>query len=129
QVWSDLPLSILIVLGGLQTVDQSHLDAALVDGASGWARARHVVLPLIAPQIVISTIWLSFSCFTSLATILAMTGGGPGTATQTLTMEMYSTAFSALDYQAAMTIAVVLLVINALFSLVVLKVGGRYGSR
>lgn len=127
QVWSDLPLSILIVLGGLQTVDQSHLDAALVDGASGWSRARHVVLPLIAPQIVVSTIWLSFSCFTSLATILAMTGGGPGTATQTLTMEMYSTAFSDLDYHSAMAIAVILLFINAFFSLVILRIGGRFG--
>jgi multiple sugar transport system permease protein len=126
QVWSDMPLSVLLILGGLQTIDQSQLDAALVDGATGWTRARYVSLPLIAPQLVLSTLWLSYTSFTTLGVILALTGGGPGTATQTLTMEMYSTAFRALDFQKALAIAVILLVCNAVLSAFYLRLARRY---
>jgi multiple sugar transport system permease protein len=128
QVWTDLPLSILIVLAGLQTIDQAHLDAALVDGASGWKRAWHITLPLISPQLALSTVWLSYSCLTSLGTILALTGGGPGTATQTLPLQMYSTAFKQLDMYQALAIANVILLLNALLTVVYLGIAKRYGS-
>lgn len=126
QVWSDIPLSVLLILGGLQTIDHSLLDASLVDGATGWNRARFVSLPLITPQLVLSTLWLSYTSFTTLGVILALTGGGPGTATQTLTLEMYDTAFRALDFQKALAIAVILLVCNALLSLFYLRLARRY---
>jgi ABC-type sugar transport system permease subunit len=126
QVWSDIPLSVLLILGGLQTIDQSLLDASLVDGATGWSRARFVSLPLIAPQLVLSTLWLSYTSFTTLGVILALTGGGPGTATQTLTLEMYDTAFRALDFQKALAIAVLLLVFNAIISTFYLRIARRY---
>ena len=88
QVWTDLPLTILLLLGGLMTIDKTYLDASLVDGATGWTRARYVVIPLLAPQILISTIWLSYSTLTGLGVVLALTGGGPLKATQTMAMEM-----------------------------------------
>ena len=128
QVWTDLPLSILIVLAGLQTIDQAHLDAALVDGASGWKRAWHITLPLISPQLALSTVWLSYSCLTSFGVILALTGGGPGTSTQTLPLQMYATAFKQLDLNQALAIANIILVLNALLTLVYLRVAKRYGS-
>lgn len=63
-----------------------HLDAARVDGATGLNRARYVSIPLIAPQIAISVIWQSYSVLTGLGVVLALTGGGPLKATQTLPM-------------------------------------------
>jgi ABC-type sugar transport system permease subunit len=128
QVWTDLPLSILVILAGLQTIDQAHLDAALVDGASGWKRAWYVTLPLISPQLALSTVWLSYSCLTSFGVILALTGGGPGTSTQTLPLQMYSTAFKQLDLNQALAIANIILVLNALLTLVYLRIAKRYGS-
>jgi multiple sugar transport system permease protein len=126
QVWSDAPLSVLLVLGGLQTIDKALMDAAVVDGATGWKRARLVSLPLIAPQLVLSTLWLSYTSFTTLGVILALTGGGPGTATRTLTMEMYSTAFRGLDFYGAMAIAVILLLCNVVLSAFYLRLARRY---
>ena len=126
QVWSDLPLSILVLLGGLQTIDAAHMDAALVDGASGWTRARYITLPLIAPQIVLSLVWLSYTCLTALGVILALTGGGPGTATQTLPMEMYTSAFRRLDMNQALAIANIILLLNAVLALLYIAVGRRY---
>lgn len=128
QVWTDLPLSILVILGGLQTINTEHLDAALVDGATGWTRARYISLPLIAPQLALSTIWLSYACLTSLSVILALTGGGPGTATQTLPMEMYTAAFRRLDMPYALALGNIILILNGLLTLFYFSLARRYGS-
>lgn len=126
QVWTDLPLTILLLLGGLMTVDKSYLDASLVDGATGWTRARHITIPLLAPQILISVIWLSYSTLTGLGVVLALTGGGPLKATQTVAMEMYTVAFRNLEFNQALAIASFILVLNALLTLAYVAIGRRY---
>ncbi len=126
QVWTDLPLTILLLLGGLQSIDTSYLDAALVDGATGWKRARHLSIPLIAPQIAISVVWLSYSTLTGLGVVLSLTGGGPLRATQTLPMEMYNTAFQSLKMNEALAIATFLLVLNAVLTLMFISFSRRY---
>jgi multiple sugar transport system permease protein len=126
QVWTDLPLTILLILGGLMTVDSSYMDAALVDGASPWERARHVTIPLIAPQIVIATVWLSYSTLTGLGVVLALTGGGPLESTTTMAMEMYNTAFRALRFNEALALATFILVLNALLTLAYVRVSKRF---
>lgn len=126
QVWTDLPLVILLLLGGLMTIDDAHLDAALVDGATGWSRARHITVPLLAPQMLISVIWLSYSTLTGLGVVLALTGGGPLKATQTMAMEMYTVAFRNLEFNQALAIATFILVLNALLTLGYVAIGRKY---
>lgn len=126
QVWTDLPLSILLLLGGLMTIDQSYLDASLVDGASGWTRARYITIPLLGPQLLISTVWLSYSTLTGLGVVLALTGGGPLRATQTLAMEMYTVAFRNLEFNQALAIATFILILNAVLTLAYVAIGRRY---
>ena len=127
QVWTDLPLTILLLLGGLQSIDGSYMDAALVDGATGWKRAKHLSIPLIAPQLVISIIWMSYSTLTGLGVVLALTGGGPLQATYTLPMAMYNTAFESLKMNEALAIATFLLVLNAVVTLIFIRFARRYG--
>ena len=126
QVWTDLPLTILLLLAGLQTIDQSYMDAALVDGATGWRRAWHLSLPMISPQIAISVVWMSYSTLTGLGVVLALTGGGPLRATNTLPMEMYSQAFDSLKLNEALAIATFLLVLNALVTLMFIGISRRF---
>jgi ABC-type sugar transport system permease subunit len=126
QVWTDLPLTILLLLGGLMTIDRAYLDAALVDGATGWTRARHVTIPLLAPQILISTVWLSYSTLTGLGVVLALTGGGPLKATQTMAMEMYTVAFRSLEFNRALALATFILILNAALTLGYVLIGRRY---
>lgn len=126
QVWTDLPLTILLLLGGLMTVDKSYFDAALVDGASNWERARYVTVPLLVPQLVIATVWLSYSTLTGLGVVLALTGGGPLDATTTMAMEMYNIAFRALQFNEALALATVILVLNALLTLMYVRVAKRF---
>lgn len=128
QVWTDVPLTILLLLAGLQTIDKDYLDAAEVDGATGWKRALHISIPLISPQIVISTVWLSYSTLTGLGVVLALTGGGPLRGTRTLAMEMYSTAFTDLHQNQALAIATFILVLNASLTLVYVGLSRRFGT-
>lgn len=127
QVWTDLPLALLFVLGGLQTIDESYIDAAKVDGATGLKSARYISLPLIAPQLILSTVFLSYKALTSLGTVLALTGGGPGTATQLLTLEMVRVGFNEFDMGTALAIVVIIFVLNAALTLLYLRLQRRFG--
>jgi ABC-type sugar transport system permease subunit len=126
QVWSDLPLAALLILGGLQTIDTELLDAAEVDGATGWHRALRISMPLISPQIALATILLSYQALTSLGVIVALTGGGPVNATRTLPIALYETAFVDLETNEALAIVVIILLLNALLTLIYVGVSRRY---
>lgn len=126
QVWSDLPLAVLLLLGGLQTIDPSLLEAAEVDGSSGWRRAWYISIPLIAPQLVLATVWFSYSTLTSLGVVLALTGGGPVNATKILPITLYQTAFRDLRIHEGLAIAIIILALNALLTLVYVRVSRRY---
>lgn len=127
QVWTDLPLALLFILGGLQTIDRSYLDAAQVDGATGWKSAVHISLPLISPQLVLATVWLSYKAVTSLGTVLALTGGGPRNATQLLTLEMVRLGFNEFDIGTASAVVIVIFVLNASLTLLYLGLQRRFG--
>jgi ABC-type sugar transport system permease subunit len=128
QVWSDLPLAVLLILGGLQTIDPSLNDAAMVDGATGWKRAWKVSIPLITPQLVLATILLSYQALTSLGVIVALTGGGPVNATRTLPIALYQTAFIDLRTNEALAIVVVILLFNGLLTLAYVGFSRKYGQ-
>lgn len=125
NVWSDLPLPILIVFGGLQTIDSSYLDAAAVDGANGAQRAWHVSMPLIVPQITLAGIFFSYRAATSLGTILALTGGGPGQSTEMLTLMMLNAGFREFNTSKGFALAIVLFLINAALVLTYLRMQRR----
>jgi ABC-type sugar transport system permease subunit len=117
QVWTDLPLAILLILGGLQTVEPSLLDAAEVDGATGWTRAIKISIPLVSPQIVLATVWFSYATLTSLGVVLALTRGGPLNATRTLPVLLYNMAFQELRYNEALALVIIILLINAFLTI------------
>jgi ABC-type sugar transport system permease subunit len=126
QVRADLPLAVLLILGGLQTINPELLDAAEVDGATGWHRAWRISIPLITPQLALATILLSYQALTSLGVIVALTGGGPVNATRTLPIALYETAFVDLETNAALAIVVIILLFNALLTLGYVGVSRRY---
>jgi ABC-type sugar transport system permease subunit len=76
--------------------------------------------------VLISTVWLSYSTLTGLGVVLAMTGGGPLRATQTLAMEMYTVAFRNLEFNQALAIATFILALNALLTVAYVVIGRRY---
>jgi ABC-type sugar transport system permease subunit len=125
NVWKIVPFSTLILLSGLQSIDPDIFDAAAIDGAVGVRKFRHVTLPLIAPMMGVSVIWLNFASFNMFDLIIAMTGGGPGRATDLLAVHLYKLAFERLDFSTASAVMIILLFINvgvSIFSLKMSKV-------
>lgn len=129
QVWTDLPLALLFILGGLQTIDKQLTEASLVDGANGWRSALYISLPLVIPQITLATIWFSFKALTSLGTVLALTGGGPGDSTQLLTLEMIRVGFDEYDTGTAMALVIIIFLLNAGLTLFYLSLQRKFGMK
>ncbi len=92
-VWRQLGFNVIIALAGLQQIDESYYEAAKVDGASAWARIRHVTLPLLSPTLlflVVINVIISFQAF---GEIDILTQGGPGQATENLVYSVFVDGF------------------------------------
>jgi raffinose/stachyose/melibiose transport system permease protein len=97
-------ISMVIYLAGLQAIPKEYLEAAALDGASGWSRFRHVTVPLLMPAITISVVYNVIGGLKLFDVIIAMTNGGPGNASQSLSTMMYNLYFAREDagYAAAL---------------------------
>jgi multiple sugar transport system permease protein len=107
-VWQGFPFFAVTLLAGLQSIPVELYEAAALDGAGPVARFRNVTLPGIAgvmtTALLLRMIWVA----NSLDLILVMTGGGPGTATQTLPLHAFLTAWSGGNYGQGSALAVIL---------------------
>lgn len=114
SVWKGIPFSTVVLLAGLQAVPADLYEAARIDGANAWQRFRDITIPGMLPIIVIVLVLRAVWSFNSFDLVYVLTGGGPGWATQLLSIYVYlnSFQFQQLGYGAAM--AVTMLVILAI---------------
>jgi multiple sugar transport system permease protein len=124
NVWKGFPFHMIVLLAALQTIPTDVVEAAVIDGASALQRFRYVTLPhlryIIMIDLLISIIWT----FQSFTTIWTMTEGGPVTATTTLAISIYRTAFQAFDMGMGAAIGTIWLVVMLLFSVFFVRVAG-----
>ncbi|ASL46312.1 Trehalose transport system permease protein SugA [Burkholderia sp. AD24] len=113
DVWQWTPMAFLIILAGLQSIAPELYEAARTDGASEWQCLRHITLPLIVPQIVLAMLLRSIDTFKLFDKVYALTGGGPGNATQTLSTYVYDTGFRFFNVGPASAASVLMLLISA----------------
>ncbi|MFG2072946.1 multiple sugar transport system permease protein [Nonomuraea maritima] len=121
NVWRGTAFSMLVYSAALSEVPADLVEAAAVDGAGPLRRLVHVTLPLIRRSIMANLMLITLQTLASFGLIYALTGGGPGTASQTTPLYMYEQAFRYFEIGYGSAIALVLLVIGALFSLVYLR--------
>ena len=107
-VWQGFPFFAVTLLAGLQAIPAELYEAASLDGAGGFAKFRHVTLPGIAGVMITALLLRMIWVANSLDLILVMTGGGPGTATQTLPLHAFLTAWSGGNYGQGSALAVIL---------------------
>lgn len=93
SAWKDLGFVMVILLAGLQAIDPELLDAARVDGAGWWRRLFSVVLPLLSPSTFFVVVISLINGFQVFDQVYAMTGGGPGGATQVVVQQIYDLTF------------------------------------
>jgi multiple sugar transport system permease protein len=109
DVWKTTPFVFLILLAGLQNIPQELYEAIEVDGGGAWARFRYVTWPHLMPFVFVAVIFRMVQAFAIFDLVWVMTGGGPGGATETVSVYTYQTYMRYLDfgYGAAMVVATV----------------------
>jgi multiple sugar transport system permease protein len=93
SAWKDLGFVMVILLAGLQAVPQELLEAAQVDGASGWQRFWRVTFPLLSPATYFVIVISLINGFQVFDQVYVMTGGGPDNSSQTLVLDIYNMTF------------------------------------
>jgi multiple sugar transport system permease protein len=127
-LWWTVGFNMLILLAGLQNIPDEVLDAARVDGASGWAMLARITLPLLRRPLMLVTILQVIACFQVFSLIDVMTRGGPGGATRSLVYYILERAFThgQLGYGAA--VGFVLFALLFLLSVTQLRLFRRSGD-
>lgn len=117
DIWQWTPFVLLLVLAGLQSIPDYLYEAAQLDGASGFQMFRHITLPLLSFQIKLAVLLRLIDTFRIFDKVYAMTGGGPGYATETISLYIYREGFRYfhLGYASAASLVMVLLVVGLSF--------------
>lgn len=115
DVWKTTPFISILLLAGLQSISADLYEAHAVDGATAWQSFRKITLPLLMPQILIALLFRFAQAFGIFDLISVMTGGGPGGATEVVSLYIYSTVMRYLDfgYGAALVVVTFLLLVAA----------------
>jgi raffinose/stachyose/melibiose transport system permease protein len=127
-VWQFVGLSMVMYLAGLQGIPEELEEASAVDGASAWRRFRKITLPLLAPAITVSVTLSTIYGLGVFDQVLALTGGGPVDASETLATQIYKQtfAFGRFGYGTAISlILTVLITVLALAQLTILRARER----
>ena len=95
NIWRGTPFFAISLLAGLQTISQDLYEAAAIDGATAWARFRHVTLPLIMPVLTIVTLFSIIWTFADFQLVQVLTRGGPTNSTHLLATLAYQIGMTA----------------------------------
>ncbi|MGB4777716.1 carbohydrate ABC transporter permease [Microbacterium sp.] len=121
-VWQACAFSIIIYIAGLQTIPAELYEAASLDGATAWRRFRSITFPLISAFFTINVV-LSLKGFLQVFDpIVALTNGGPGTSTESVTMLIFKGGFSGGEFAYQTANAVVFFIVITIVSLLQFRV-------
>ncbi|NEU71582.1 sugar ABC transporter permease [Hassallia byssoidea VB512170] len=98
DIWKTTPFISILLLASLQSISSDLYEAHAIDGATPWQSFRQITLPLLIPQILIATLFRFAQAFGVFDLIAVMTGGGPGGATEVVSLYIYSTIMRYLDF-------------------------------
>ncbi|WP_395446255.1 carbohydrate ABC transporter permease (plasmid) [Aminobacter sp. UC22_36] len=115
--WQSVGLSMVIFLAGLQAVPPELNEAAMLDGASPWQRIRYVTIPMLAPAITVCVVIALIQGLRFFDQIYALTRGGPGYATETLSTMIYRISFQFGEFSYGAAVALVFSLIVAVIVL------------
>ena len=116
-VWQAVAMNTIIYISGLQTVPEDVYEASMLDGASKWKQFWKVTFPLVMPFVTINLVLSTKNFLMVFDQIIAMTNGGPGTSTQSISVLIYKQGFSGAQYAYQSANAVIFFIVIAVISL------------
>jgi multiple sugar transport system permease protein len=129
NVWRGTALSMILCYAGLKTIPDDVYEAARIDGASGPQILGRITVPLMLPILTTTLVLVVVETFNTFDMVLALTGGGPGTATEVLALGVYDELFGKLNLGRGAAMAVVLMVINVAMITLYLRLVERQERR
>ncbi|MFY9901487.1 MAG: sugar ABC transporter permease [Trichococcus sp.] len=121
-VWQSTAFNTILYLSGLVTIDPDLYEAADIDGATPWNKFRAITFPLIAPFFTINVVVSMKNYLMVFDQIVALTGGGPGTSTESISLLIYKGGFSAGEFAYQSANAVIFFILIVAISLFQIKV-------
>lgn len=129
EVWQWTPFVILLMLAGLQGLPAEVFEAARVDNISAWRRFRDITFPMLMPLSVAVIFIRLIESFKIIDTVFVLTGGGPGTATETLTLFAYNEGFKKFNIGMTSALSFLFLIVVIVFGTVYLAAAQRMMKR
>lgn len=111
DVWQWTPFMFIVLLAGLKALPKDPYEAAEMDGASRWQTLWYITLPLMKSVIIVALVMRIAGALKVFDQIFVLTGGGPGTSTETVSMMLHRKAFVEFDFGYSAALALVLTII------------------
>jgi multiple sugar transport system substrate-binding protein len=112
NVWRGCAFSMILQYAGLQRVPRELHEAADLEGFSAWQRVRWLLVPQLAPVLIVNLVLITIASFNTFDLIIPLTGGGPARQTEVISLFMYRLGFFDLDAGRAAAVAVAMLGVN-----------------
>lgn len=125
EIWQWTPFVALALFAGLQALPISPYRAAAVDGASRWQIFRYLTLPMLFPLLAVLLLLRTLDSFRIFDTIFVLTGGGPGTTTQVISIYLYKSVFQFWELGRAAAGAVLIWVIFFVVASILYRIFSR----
>jgi multiple sugar transport system permease protein len=118
DIWHWTPFIFLIMFAGVEGLPREVLEAARVDGATTWQTVRRVIIPLMAPALGVAFLLRSILAFKVFDEIFLLTSGGPGTATDVVSLHLYKVFFeqNKLGYGALLSLVIIAAIVSFLLT-------------
>ena len=117
NLWQGTAFSMIVFYAALRGIDPVLYEAAAIDGASPRQTLRHVTLPLLRGAILVNSVLVTVQTLNTFDAILALTGGGPGRATEVLSLLTFNTVFTRLDLAGGAALALILFAVSLALAL------------
>lgn len=122
DIWQNTPFVALILYAGLKSLPEDPYEAALIDGATPIQLFRHITLPLLKPIILLAVIFRLIDSLRTFDIPFSLTQGGPGNATEFLSMHIYRLGFAQTGWVGrASATSVILLMITTIITLIIIR--------
>jgi multiple sugar transport system permease protein len=128
DVWLSTSFVTIILIAGISSLPIEPFEAATVDGASSWQSFFYITLPLLSPVIWVAVMFRLIDALKRFDSIVIMTAGGPGNATETLNLFAYSNAFTMMDAGYGSALAVLLFILIGVISIFTIRRVQRGGD-
>lgn len=125
DVWKMTPFVALLLLAGLESIDQSLYDAARIDGAGPWRQFIEVTLPLLRPALLVAVLFRTLDAFRVFDLVYVLTGGGPGTATEPVSLYTFNALLQHLRFGYGSALSMLVFGVTFALALIYIRMVGR----